>query len=92
MAQQENNEKLVWFLAGMAVGAALGILFAPRSGREVRRLIGEKTAEGRDFLAETGRDIYSKGRELYDRGKGLAEDAAGLFDRGGKEEDKSVTM
>ena len=84
MADSNNGEKLIWFLAGAAVGAAAALLLAPKSGREMRRLIGEKAGEGRDYLKDTGREVYSKGRELYDKGRELAEDAADLFERGRK--------
>ena len=84
MAEENSGEKLIWFLAGAAVGAALGMLFAPRSGRELRQLISERTAEGREQLVEAGRDVYTKSRDLYERGKGLADDAAELFERGRK--------
>jgi len=83
MAEEDRtSDRLIWFLAGASVGAALGILFAPKAGSETRQWIGQKTAEGKDFVAETGRDAVAKGRDLYDRGKGLAEDAADLFERG----------
>ena len=85
MADENNSaDKLIWFLAGAAVGASVALLLAPKSGRELRRLIGEKGAEGREYLAETGREVYEKGRELFERGKNVAEDAAGLFERGRK--------
>jgi len=84
MANSNSSERLMWFVAGMAVGAALGLLFAPKSGEELRRLIGEKAGEGRDYLKDAGRDAYAKGRELYDKGRELAEDAADLFERGRK--------
>ena len=89
MAEESNADKLIWFLAGVTVGAALGILFAPKAGSEMRQYLGEKGAAGRDYLTDTGRDIYSKGRDLYDRGKGLAEEAADLFDRGRKGSEKA---
>ncbi|MDX2179240.1 MAG: YtxH domain-containing protein [Bryobacteraceae bacterium] len=73
--QRDNTEPVVWFLAGAAVGAALGLLFAPQSGEETRRLIASKTSEGRDRLTESGRDLYEKGREF-------ADEAAQLFERG----------
>ncbi len=54
------------FLLGGLTGAALAILYAPRSGRETRELLGEKLREG----AERGRELRDKavarGRELYD--------------------------
>ena len=84
MADENTGDKVIWFLAGVAVGAAAALLFAPKTGRELRQLLGEKSAEGRDYLVETGRDIYGKGREIYERGKDLAEDAAELIDRGRK--------
>ncbi len=83
MAEENSTaDRLVWFMAGACVGAALALLLAPKSGRELRQYLGEKGAEGRDFLTETGKEVYSKGRDLYERGKGLAEDAADLFERG----------
>jgi gas vesicle protein len=84
MARNENGEKLIWFLAGAAMGAAAALLLAPRSGRELRRLIGEKAGEGREYLADAGRDVYSKGKELFEKGRELADDAAELFERGRK--------
>lgn len=84
MADENGGDKLMWFLAGAAVGAAVALLFAPKTGRELRKIIGEKTSEGRDYVVETGRDIYGKGRDLYERGRDLAEDAAELIDRGRK--------
>lgn len=81
---QSNGSSLVWFLAGVAVGAAVALLCAPQSGRDTRQYIGKKSAAGRDYLTEHGREVYQKGRELYDRGKDLAEDAADLFERGRK--------
>ncbi len=74
MADDNTGEKVIWFLAGVTVGAGIGLLFAPKSGRETRQYLGEKTAGGREFLTETGRDLYTKGRKLYERGRALAED------------------
>jgi gas vesicle protein len=33
---QENGDKVVWFLAGAAIGAAIALLYAPASGEETR--------------------------------------------------------
>jgi gas vesicle protein len=84
MANSNRSENLMWFLAGAAVGAAVALLFAPKTGEELRALIGEKAGQGRDYLVETGRDVYAKGKELYEKGRGLAEEAADLVDRGRK--------
>ena len=84
MEDNNSGDKAIWFLAGVAVGAGLGILFAPKSGRETRQYLGEQASRSRDYVSDTGKDIYSKGRDLYERGKGLAEEAGELIDRGRK--------
>lgn len=40
-----TNSTIAGVLAGLAVGGALGILFAPKSGKETREEIGEKASE-----------------------------------------------
>src|SRR5207253_7085090 len=84
MADEDNGGKLLWFVAGAAVGAAIAILYAPAAGHETRRKIAEKTDQGRQALADQGRDLYERGKEMYDRGRKLADDAAEMFERGRK--------
>jgi gas vesicle protein len=79
---QDNSGKVLWFLAGAAIGSTIALLLAPQSGRETRRIIKKKTREGREALAESSRDLMDKGRELYDKGRRVADDAAELFERG----------
>lgn len=81
---QDNTGSVVWFLAGAAVGASIALLFAPQSGADTRKMIGQKAKEGRDALADRGQDLMDRGRDLYERGRRIADDAADLFDRGKK--------
>jgi gas vesicle protein len=37
MADENKSNGLAWFLAGLGVGALVGILYAPKSGRETRK-------------------------------------------------------
>ncbi len=71
-----------WFLAGAVLGAAIAVLYAPKSGKDTRGLIGKKADEGRDSLAETSKELMDKSKELYERGRQIAEEAAELFERG----------
>ncbi len=81
---EHNSSGLLWFVAGAAVGAAIALLYAPQSGAETRQLIGKKTEEGREALADSGREILHRGRELLDKGRQIADEAAEMFDRGRK--------
>lgn len=56
------------FMLGALTGAALAILFAPRSGKETRELLEERMREG----AERGRDLKDK---VAGRSRELLEDA-----------------
>ena len=73
--RQESFANLFWFLAGVGLGAAAGILIAPKPGAETRRVIG-------NYLNEHGHEYYDRGRDLYERGRHLADEAADLFDEG----------
>jgi gas vesicle protein len=84
MASDEYNGKLVWFLAGAAIGAAIALLYAPASGKETRRRLAEKAAEQADALSGVGKEWVEKGKDLYDKGRQMAEEAADIFDRGKK--------
>ena len=65
---------LLSFMLGALSGAALAILFAPRSGRETRELLGEKLRETADRSRKLGEQAIEKGREM-------AQDASGYIDR-----------
>ena len=66
----DNNNSagtvLVAFALGAVAGAAIALLYAPTSGEETRRKLGEKAREGRDkaeALARQGREFIDRQRE-----------------------------
>jgi gas vesicle protein len=61
------------FLLGALSGAALAILFAPRSGRETREMLGEKLRETADRSRRAGQDALEKGREAVENASGYLE-------------------
>ena len=79
-----DDNNLGWFLAGAAVGAALGILFTPKSGSDTRRYLKDTTLDSREAMESSGRELMDKGKDLFDRGRKIAEDASELFERGRK--------
>lgn len=46
----EERSGFGYFLLGLGIGVAAGILWAPRAGEETRQLIADKAGEGADFL------------------------------------------
>ena len=54
------------FLMGGLTGAALAILFAPRSGKETRDLLGDRLREGADRTRELRERATVKTREIVD--------------------------
>jgi gas vesicle protein len=84
MASEDNGAGLMWFLVGAAVGATVALLYAPQSGADTRRLIVRKTEEGREVIADSGKDILDRGKDLFEKGRELADEAAEIFERGRK--------
>jgi gas vesicle protein len=82
--QDDYASKIAWFLTGAVVGATVAILFAPKSGKQTRKIIGDTTQRGKEAVAEAGRDVVDAGRDMFDRGRKLVDDAAELFERGRK--------
>jgi len=68
MADDRSNN-LGWFLAGLGLGAVVGILYAPKSGRETRQALLDSAQEGREYLATRGREAREQISTYVDRGK-----------------------
>ncbi len=82
--ENDSNNGVLWFVAGVAIGASIAILFAPASGEDTRGLIVKKTGEGRDALADSGKEMMDRGRELFERARKLTDEAAAMFEKGRK--------
>ena len=51
---------VAWFLAGLGVGALVGILYAPKSGRETREDLAQRGREGSEYLRNRTRQAAVK--------------------------------
>lgn len=65
----DEDRRISYFLLGLGVGVAVGILFAPKSGEETREMIKSKAEEGKEFLARRSGEWKDSASELLDRGK-----------------------
>ena len=68
MSDRERNS-FVWFLAGLGLGALVGVLYAPRPGSETRDVLRSRAEEGRDYMRTRARDARSQASQWVDRGR-----------------------
>ena len=68
MADRDGNGFL-WFLAGLGVGAVVGVLYAPQSGEEMREVILTKAQEGSERARHHARKAREQASEWADRGR-----------------------
>ena len=61
-----NSKALLGFLAGVAIGSALGILLAPDKGSETRRKLREKGSDISDSVKDTFNDVKGQFTDMVD--------------------------
>lgn len=75
MSDDRGSNTLLAFLVGGVVGAAVALLYAPRSGRETREMLADKVRDG----AARGRELGNQARE---KGRAIMEEAGEYVERG----------
>jgi gas vesicle protein len=68
MSDRDGNS-FVWFLAGLGVGALVGVLYAPRAGNETREVLRSKAEEGREYVRNRARQAREQATDWVDRGR-----------------------
>lgn len=71
MEENHSGSRFLYFLAGISIGAVVGILFAPKSGRETREYIAGRADESREYLSKKGRQIREQATDYMERGKNV---------------------
>ena len=66
------STRLTYFLIGGTVGAVVALLFAPKSGHELRGDIADATRKGVDRTRETAGQLGAKAGEYYTDARGRA--------------------
>jgi gas vesicle protein len=69
MSDRDNSNNFLWFLAGLGFGALMGVLYAPRSGRETREALKNTAQEGTEYLKTRGREVRDVAGQWVERGK-----------------------
>ncbi len=69
MADRDGSSSFLWFLAGLGVGAAVGVLYAPKSGDEMRDVIRSKAQESAERAKHQARRAREQANDWVDRGR-----------------------
>ena len=64
-----SGSGLVWFLAGLGIGAAAGILYAPRSGAETRDALRAQAEDGAVKARQHAQRVRETAGDWIDRGR-----------------------
>lgn len=68
MSERDGNS-FAWFLAGLGLGAVVGVLYAPRSGSETREVLRARAEEGRDYMRSRAREAREHAADWADRSR-----------------------
>ncbi|HSQ25108.1 MAG TPA: YtxH domain-containing protein, partial [Pyrinomonadaceae bacterium] len=68
------STKLTFFLVGAGIGAVLALLFAPKSGEELRNDIADATRKCIDKSREAAQQLVAKAGEYYEGARETAEE------------------
>ncbi len=75
--ETDLSTRIAYLVVGGTIGAALALLFAPKSGRELRGDLADVTRKGVDRTRETAAQVGAKAGEYYE----VARERAGeLYD------------
>jgi gas vesicle protein len=75
----EERSGFGYFLLGLGLGVAAGVLWAPRSGDETRQLLADKAGEGADYLKSRTAEGKQYVRQRADE---LKDSAADIYEKG----------
>jgi gas vesicle protein len=72
MGDDNVSSKLTYLIIGGGIGAILALLFAPKSGQELRGDIADATRKGIDRSREAAQQLGDRAGEYYEATRGRA--------------------
>ncbi len=64
-----DGSSFLWFLAGLGIGAAVGILYAPKAGDELRQQLRDVAEDSRDTVKERARQAREQAGSWAEKGR-----------------------
>ena len=81
MASDSGSSSFGWFVAGLGIGALVGVLYAPKAGQETREELVANALDARDKANE----LYSQGKEQATQYVQQGKEAATQYVQQGKD-------
>jgi gas vesicle protein len=81
MADENNGggPGIAWFIAGIGIGALVGVLYAPKAGRETREDLAHGARGGKEYLRTKSKEAAQQVGAFVDKSKDQVSD---LVDKG----------
>src|SRR5277367_1293832 len=96
MTEEKQGSGFSWFVAGLGLGALLGVLYAPKAGREVREDVANSARDGAEYLKQRSRETADQVAVLVEKGKAQVSDYVGqgkeYIERGRAQVEQAVTQ
>src|SRR6202044_553083 len=92
MSENDNDtgvSGLGWFLAGLGIGALVGVLYAPKAGKETREDLVASALDAKDRAAVLAQQAQDRAADLAAQGKQQVGD---YVDRGKEYYDRGRTQ
>jgi gas vesicle protein len=70
----DKQQAFGWFVAGLGLGALVGILYAPKSGKETRDDIVTTAKDGTEYVKVRAREVAEQANTLVGRTKVQADE------------------
>jgi gas vesicle protein len=74
MSEEKQGSGFAWFLLGLGVGAAVGILYAPKAGTETRDDLRQQARESGEYIKQKSRAAADQVSDMIETGKGRLND------------------
>lgn len=67
--RERETTGIGWFIAGLGLGALLGVLFAPKAGRDLRDGLMSGARDSKEFVTSRSKQARDQVNSLVDRGR-----------------------
>ncbi|MEP6644140.1 MAG: YtxH domain-containing protein [Acidobacteriaceae bacterium] len=64
---------ITFLLIGLGAGALVGLLYAPKAGKQMRKELRRKYSDARETIDDWKEDARDLAEDAYERGSGIAD-------------------